>query len=83
MVKLIFSPFFRRRRNLLIFSETSFLYYLVILYFIIESGVFFLMYKIQDNIGPDYVFFIVHSLYGVFDLFFMVSAIHLTTNTIL
>ena len=64
---------FRHRRNLLTFSETTLLYYVLIIYIPLESGVIFLMYHIQDRINSDNVFFIVHSLSGLFDLLQLVG----------
>ena len=48
-------------------------FYLVIVFYIhLESIVFLLMYNFQDSIGPDNVFYTVHTLYAVFDLFIVV-----------
>ena len=63
---------FRGRRNLLTFSEETLLYAAIIFYFLLESGAFVSIYQLQDSIGPDAVFYTMHILFTVFDLFFMV-----------
>ena len=63
---------FRGRRNLLTFSEETLLYAAIIFYFLLESGAFVSIYQLQDSIGPDAVFYTMHILFAVFDLFFMV-----------
>ena len=63
----------RRRRNLLTFWEETWFYAAIIFYFLLESAAFFLIYQLQDSIGPDAVFYAMHILYAVFDLLFMVS----------
>ena len=63
---------FRGRRNLLTFSEETLLYAAIIFYFLLESGAFIFIYQLQDKIGPDAVFYTMHILFAVFDLFFMV-----------
>ena len=45
----------------------------VILYFLLESGLIFLMYRIQDSIGSDAVFCIIHTTYALFDMATMVT----------
>ena len=49
------------------------LFSIVILYFLFESGLIFLVYRIQDSIGPDAVFRIVHTTYALFDMATMVT----------
>ena len=48
------------------------LYAVIIFYFLLESAVFLFIYQLQDNIGPDAVFYTMHIIFAVFDLFFMV-----------
>ena len=62
----------RRRRNLLTFSEMTKLYLTVVFYIHLESSVFLLIYNFQDRIGPDNVFYIIHTLYAVFDFSLLV-----------
>ena len=51
-------------------------FYLVIVFYIhLESIVFLLMYNFQDSIGPDNVFYAVHTLYAVFDLIIVVCVV--------
>ena len=69
----VHKQYFRHRRNLLTFSEVTSFYCIVIFYFLLESGTIFLMYRIQDDIGPDAVFYIIHTIYAISDGFFMVS----------
>ena len=52
--------------------EMTRLYRGIIFYVHLESGVFLLMYKYQDRIGPDNVFYIIHTLYAVFDFSLLV-----------
>ena len=54
------------------FSEETLLYSSIIFYFLLESGAFIFVYQLQDTIGPDAVFYTMHILFAVFDLFFMV-----------
>ena len=68
----LYRAFFRRRRNLLTFSEMTKFYLVIVFYIHLESIVFLLMYNFQDSIGPDNVFYTVHTLYAVFDLFIVV-----------
>ena len=68
----LINGFFRRRRNLLTLFEITRLYWAIIFYVHLESAVFLLMYKYQDRIGPDNVFFIIHNIYAVFDFFLLV-----------
>ena len=49
------------------------LFSFVILYFLLESGLIFLMYRIQDSIGPEAVFHIIHTTYALFDMATMVT----------
>ena len=62
----------RHRRNLLRFSEMTKLNLVIVFYIHLESIVFLLMYNFQDRIGPDNVFYTIHTLYAVFDLFVVV-----------
>ena len=64
--------FYRQRRNLLTFAETTKIYWATIFYIHFESGVFFLIYLHQDVMGSDNVFYIVHTLYTAFDFFLLV-----------
>ena len=64
--------FYRQRRNLLTFAETTKIYWATIFYIHFESGVFFLIYLHQDVMGMDNVFYIVHTLYTAFDFFLLV-----------
>ena len=58
------------------------LFSFVILYFLVESAVVFLMYRIQDSIGQDSVFYIVHTTYALFDIATMViSQEYILVNT--
>ena len=57
---------------MLTFSEETLLYAAIIFYFLLESGAFVSIYQLQDSIGPDAVFYTMHILFTVFDLFFMV-----------
>ena len=50
------------------------LYLVVVFYIHLESSIFLLIYNFQDNIGPDNVFYTIHTLYAVFDLFIVVCA---------
>ena len=59
---------------MLTFSEMTKLYLAVVFYIHLESSVFLLMYNFQDSIGPDNVFYTIHTLYAVFDLFIVVCA---------
>ena len=68
----LINGFFRRRRNLLTLFEITRLYWAIIFYVHLESAVFLLMYKYQDRIGPDNVFFIIHNIYAVFDFSLLV-----------
>ena len=68
----LINGFFRRRRNLLTLFEITRLYWAIIFYVHLESAVFLLMYKYQDRIGPDNVFFIIHNTYAVFDFSLLV-----------
>ena len=52
--------------------EMTRLYRAIIFYVHLESGLFLLMYKCQDMIGPDNVFYIIHTLYAVFDFSLLV-----------
>ena len=45
---------------------------IIVFYIHLESLVFLLMYNFQDSIGPDNVFYTIHTLYAVFDLFIVV-----------
>ena len=91
----IFLLLYRHRRNLLTFEEVTSLYRhhqsfllpadkmsllsFVILYFLVESALMFLMYRIQDSIGQDNVFYIVHTIYALFDIALMVTnQVHLS-----
>ena len=47
---------------------------IIVFYIHLESLVFLLMYNFQDSIGPDNVFYTIHTLYAVFDLFIVVWA---------
>ena len=47
----------------------------IVFYIHLESLVFLVMYNFQDNIGPDNVFYIIHTLYAVFELFFVVCVL--------
>ena len=67
-----FGKFCRRRQNLLTFREMTWLYRGIIFYVHLESAVFLLMYKYQDRIGTDGVFYIIHTLYVVFDFSLLV-----------
>ena len=58
------------------------LYLAVVFYIHLESSVFLLMYNFQDSIGPDNVFYTIHTLYAVFDLFIVVCAFSSETNLI-
>ena len=49
------------------------LFSFIILYYLLESGLIFLMYRIQDSIGPDAVFWIIHTTYALFDMATMVT----------
>ena len=64
--------FCRHRRNLLRFSEMAKLNLVIVFYIHLESVVFLLMYNFQDSIGPDNVFYTIHTLYAIFDLFVVV-----------
>ena len=55
------------------FWEETWFYAAIIFYFLLESAAFFLIYQLQDSIGPNAVFYAMHILYAVFDLLFMVS----------
>ena len=66
--------FCRRRQNLLTLYEMTRLYRAIIFYVHLESGIFLLMYKHQDRIGPDNVFNVIHTLYAVFDFSLLVCA---------
>ena len=68
--------FYRQRRNLLTFAETTKIYWALIFYIHFESGVFFLIYLYQDMMGTDNVFYIVHTLYTAFDFFLLVRVHH-------
>ena len=48
--------------------------FVIVFYIHLESIVFLLMYNFQDRIGPDNVFYTIHTLYAVFDLFIVVCA---------
>ena len=50
----------------------TWLYRGIIFYVHLESAVFLLMYKYQDRIGTDGVFYIIHTLYVVFDFSLLV-----------
>ena len=79
----------RFRRNFLTFQEVTFLifrlppdlllsqetclYFCSIFYFILETVVIFLMYRLQDTIGQAAVFYIIHTIYAISDMFFMVG----------
>ena len=54
------------------FSEMARLNLVIVFYIHLESTVFLLMYNVQDFIGPDYVFYTIHTIYAVFDLFVVV-----------
>ena len=59
------------------------LFSFVILYFLVESAVVFLMYRIQDSIGQESVFYIVHTTYALFDIATMViSQEYILVNTL-
>ena len=58
------------------------LYLAVVFYIHLESSVFLLMYNVQDSIGPDNVFYTIHTLYAVFDLFIVVCAFSSERNCI-
>ena len=58
------------------------LYLAVVFYIHLESSVFLLMYNVQDSIGPDNVFYTIHTLYAVFDLFIVVCAFSSERNFI-
>ena len=58
------------------------LYLAVVFYIHLESSVFLLMYNFQDSIVPDNVFFTIHTLYAIFDLFIVVCALSLDRNSI-
>ena len=57
---------------MLTFFEMTRLYWAIIFYVHLESGVFLLMYKYQDRIGPNNVFNPIHILYAVFDFSLLV-----------
>ena len=75
MLSCLYRAFFRRRRNLLTFSEMTKFYLVIVFYIHLESIVFLLMYNFQDSIGPDNVFYAVHTLYAVFDLIIVVCVV--------
>ena len=54
------------------FSEMARLNFVINFYIQLESTVFLLMYNVQDAIGPDYVFYTIHTFYAAFDLFVVV-----------
>jgi len=62
----------RHRRNLLRFSEMTKLNLVIVFYIHLESVVFLLMYNFQDSIGPNNVFYTIHTLYAIFDFFVVV-----------
>ena len=62
-------------------SEITKLYVAVVFYVHLESTVFLLMYNFQDSVGPDNVFYIVHTVYAVFDIFIVVCDFILKKNT--
>merc|ERR1711971_803400 len=62
----------RLRRNILTFREVTFLYGWIILYFLLETALVFFIYKFQDFLGQRNVFYLAHSIYGVFDFSIMV-----------
>ena len=64
------------------FSEETWFYAAIIFYFLLESAAFFLIYQLQDSIGPDAVFYAMHILYAVFDLLFMVSRMRTIHNVL-
>ena len=74
--------FCRRRKNLLKFSEMARLNFVINFYIQLESTVFILMYNVQDSIGPDFVFYTIHTFYAVFDLFFVVCVIALLVGAL-
>ena len=65
--------FYRSRKNLMTFSEVACLLTFIILYFLLETVVVFIVYRVQDNFSRTSIFFFFHIVYGFFDLFFMVS----------
>ena len=74
--------FYRQRRNLLTFAETTKIYWALIFYIHFESGVFFLIYLYQDMMGTDNVFYIVHTLYTAFDFFLLVRVHHFIISSL-
>ena len=72
----------RHRRNLVTLSEITKLYVTIVFYVHLESTVFLLMYNFQDSVGPDNVFYIVHTVYAVFDIFIVVCDLSLKRDRI-
>ena len=58
------------------------LYLTVVFYIHLESSVFLLIYNFQDRIGPDNVFYTIHTLYAAFDLFIVVCVFNSDRSSI-